>query len=113
MKNNGRANVCASESMRAALQPFYSSRTWKNCRAAYIKSVGGLCERCAAKGIVSAGTEVHHRVRLTPQTVRDPRVALAWENLELLCEECHKREHGKPEKRWRCGPDGRVAPLGR
>ena len=94
--------------MRDALQPFYSGPAWKACRKAFIKSRNGLCERCAARGIISAGTEVHHKVRLTPQNVRDPSVALSWSNLELLCEDCHKKEHGKQEKRWKCGPDGRV-----
>ena len=109
MKNFGRANVCASsESMRAALQPFYSSPAWKACRKAFIKSRGGICERCAARGIISAGVEVHHKIRLNPGNVRDPKVALSWSNLELLCEDCHKKEHGKAEKRWKCGADGRV-----
>ena len=108
MKNFGRANVCASDSMRAALQPFYSSPAWKACRKAFIKSKGGICERCAARGIISAGVEVHHKIRLNPGNVRDPKVALSWSNLELLCEDCHKKEHGKAEKRWKCGPDGRV-----
>lgn len=102
------------DSMRAALQPFYSSPAWKACRAAYIKSKGGLCERCLREGRITAGAEVHHKVRLTPQTVRDPKVALSWSNLELLCVECHKREHGRTERRWRCRPDGSVEiPPGR
>ena len=94
--------------MRAYLQPFYSSPAWKSCRAAYIKSVGGLCERCKKAGKITAGAEVHHKVRLTPGNVHDPHVALAWENLELLCESCHKAEHRKSQKRWRCDPDGHV-----
>ena len=109
-RTRGRANACASDSnsMYAALQPFYRSMAWRNCREAYIKSVGGICERCAAKGIISAGTEVHHKIRLSPRNVKDPKVTLSWENLELLCEDCHHKEHGKIEKRWTCGPDGRV-----
>lgn len=94
--------------MRAFLQPFYSSGAWKDCRAAYIKSVGGLCERCLKRGRIVPGDEVHHKVRLTPGNVNDPRVALNWGNLELLCEECHKAEHRKTERRWRCDERGRV-----
>ena len=88
-------------------QPFYSSPAWKSCRAAYIKSVGGLCERCLKAGRIVPGEEVHHKERLTPETVKDPRVALAWENLELLCAACHRAEHRKAARRWKCGPDGR------
>ena len=97
--------------LREAIQPFYSSRAWKECRAAYIKSVGGLCERCRQAGRITAGEEVHHKIRLDARTVNDPRVALDWANLELLCEDCHKAEHRKAKgKRWRCGPDGRLEP---
>lgn len=32
---------------------FYSTWAWRNCRALYIKSVGGLCERCLAKGLIN------------------------------------------------------------
>ena len=94
--------------MRPDLQPFYSSTAWKACRAAYIKSVGGLCERCRAAGKITAGAEVHHKVRLTPGNVHDPHVALAWSNLELLCEDCHRQEHRKTARRWRCDENGKV-----
>ena len=96
--------------MRAFTQPFYSSPAWKACRAAYIKSVGGLCERCRKAGRITAGAEVHHKVRLTPENINDPRVTLAWNNLELLCEACHKAEHRKTERRWRCDERGHVSP---
>lgn len=102
-------------SMKSALQPFYSSPAWKACRESYMKSVGGLCERCRAAGKIVAGVEVHHKVRLTPETVKDPLVALSWSNLELLCAECHKAEHrNATARRWKCSPDGRVTiPPGR
>ena len=48
--------------MAPYLQPFYSSRAWRDCRDAYARSVGGLCERCRAKGLITPGTEVHHKV---------------------------------------------------
>lgn len=101
-------------SMRAFLQPFYSSGAWKDCRAAYVKSVGGLCERCLKRGIINAGSkgrplECHHKIPLTPQNVNDPAVALNWNNLELLCKDCHGEERQrKTVRRWRCDERGRV-----
>lgn len=93
---------------------FYGSRAWKRCRKAYAESRGGLCERCLAKGQIVPGTEVHHKIRLTPATVDDPSIALNWSNLELLCDECHAAEHGAAEKpRWCVGPDGQVVDRGR
>lgn len=91
---------------------FYTSDEWRACRAGYLDKVGGLCERCLAKGIITAGDskhpiEVHHKTRLTPATLADPSVALNWDNLEALCWQCHREEH-HPTIRWRCDADGHV-----
>lgn len=91
---------------------FYSSRAWRDCRAAYRKSVGGLCERCAAKGLIVAGEIVHHKEYITPENLTDPAVALSFDNLELLCRECHEREHRQKEKRYTVDDCGRVHALG-
>lgn len=82
---------------------FYSSWEWIQCRRAYAKSKGGLCERCLARGLYVPGEECHHKERLTEENLRDPRVALNWENLELLCKACHKEEHARratQDRRW-------------
>ncbi len=72
---------------------FYSSKAWKDCRESYKKKVGYLCERCLSKGIYSPGRIVHHKIRITPQTVNDPEVSLNFDNLALLCMSCHEAEH--------------------
>lgn len=86
---------------------FYVSDAWRSCREGFLKSKGGLCERCAAKGLVVPATQVHHKTRLTPETVRDPEIALNWANLEALCDACHQAEH-RPEPAWRTDAFGRV-----
>ena len=96
----------------AEVEAFYVSWTWRKCRKAFANSKGNLCERCLKRGIIEAGSkdrplEVHHKVRLTAENVTDPKVALNWDNLELLCKTCHDQEKGRKEKRWRIGPDGR------
>ena len=78
---------------RAWAYNFYISPQWIACRRAYAKSKGMLCERCAAAGLAVPGEEVHHKIRLTPQNVNDPAVALNWDNLEVLCKQCHLAEH--------------------
>lgn len=98
---------------RPLKQKFYNSTTWRECREAYAKSVGYLCERCKAKGITTAGTEVHHKVKLTAQNINDPNITLNWDNLELLCMTCHNQEHFKKEPVRRCYIDmetGKVIP---
>lgn len=74
---------------------FYHSKAWKKCRAGYIKSVNGLCERCLnqkPKRYVP-GKIVHHIKYITPENINDPNITLAWDNLELLCQDCHNIEH--------------------
>lgn len=84
---------------KGPIAQFYTTRRWRVCRQSYAKSKGWLCERCLSRGLIVPGTEVHHKIRLTPQTVNDPNVSLNWRNLELLCAECHEKEHGKLKER--------------
>lgn len=87
---------------------FYVSPEWIRCRRKYAESVGRLCERCYAAGKIVPGTQVHHKIRLTPQNINMPEIALNWENLELLCDECHHKEHENGVS-WRADAEGHVA----
>ena len=95
------------------IESFYTSWMWRKCRKAFAESKGNLCERCLKRGIIEPGSkdrplEVHHKMPLTVDNIRDPEIALAWENLELLCKTCHDAERARKAKRWMIGPDGRV-----
>lgn len=94
--------------MRDFARKFYKSQAWKQCRASYIKSVGGLCERCYRNGLVRPAVMVHHKVYITPQNVNNPDVTLNWNNLEALCTDCHAAEHAKDIKRYKVDEYGRV-----
>lgn len=98
--------------MREFAESFYKSRTWQDCRNAYVKSKQGLCEVCLEDGIYNAGAIVHHKIHLTPQNINDPNITLNFDNLQLVCRDCHARIHGR-EKRYRIDAEGRVitAPL--
>jgi len=93
--------------MNSERKQFYSSKTWQDCRNAYYKSKGGLCELCLAKGLYNPGVIVHHKTHLTPQNYNDPSIALDFNNLQLLCRDCHARQH-KAEKRYKVDELGRV-----
>lgn len=96
---------------REFAKQFYSSKAWKDCRMAYIKSVGGLCERCLSAGRIRAGSVVHHKIRVEPWTITDASITLDHSNLELLCRECHELEHDRmTERRWRVDEFGNVIP---
>lgn len=72
---------------------FYNSKAWRNCRKAYMSKAGGLCEICLAKGIIKPGEIVHHKVHLTPDNINNPAITLSFDNLQLVCRECHAEIH--------------------
>lgn len=76
------------EGMKPWAKQFYKSKAWYKCRQAYIILVHGLCERCGEPGKI-----VHHTIYLTPENINDPNVALNHKHLELLCQDCHNKEH--------------------
>ena len=71
---------------------FYDSSVWRHQREMYRRHVRGICELCGEPGEI-----VHHRRELTPQTINDPKETLAFENLQLLCRDCHAMVHGKKD----------------
>ena len=85
---------------RSFAYSFYVSKEWRKCRQAYL-SKEPLCERCGMPA-----TQVHHKLKLTRENLRDPAVAFCFDNLEALCESCHQQEH-RPI-RWRCDAMGHV-----
>jgi len=99
---------------------FYDSPAWKACRKAYIKSVGGLCERCMSKGLLRAADLVHHKTVLTPENIVHPEISLGFDNLEAVCTECHRELHEhehhqaheklrmRSKKRWRVDEFGHI-----
>lgn len=97
--------------MKDFAKSFYTSRAWKNCRRAYAASVGGLCEDCKAKGLITPGEIVHHKTELTPENINRPEITLDWENLRLVCRECHAKAHGARERRYVVDELGRVVGI--
>ncbi len=71
-----------------ARRRFYRSTKWKKCRDGYYNTKNGICERCGG-----LGAQVHHRIYLTDENLKDPEISLNWDNLELLCDKCHAEEH--------------------
>ena len=90
---------------------FYSSWAWRKCAKSYKDSVGGLCERCLQRGLITPADEVHHKIRLTQENVNKPEIALNWDNLQALCADCHRETHRKT-KRWTVDENGNVTAAG-
>lgn len=79
--------------MQAWAEPFYNSRAWRECSSAFLLSKNYLCERCSTPENPVAAKIAHHKIYLTQDNINDPCVALCWDNLEALCQDCHNKEH--------------------
>lgn len=101
--------------MKAWARAFYRSAAWLACRASYILSVDGLCERHLQRGQIVPGYIVHHKIELTPANINDPSISLNHEHLEYLCLDCHNEEHlhkgEAPPRRYVFAEDGQLLPL--
>lgn len=88
---------------------FYVSMPWIACARAY-RRTHPLCERCLERREISTAEQVHHKIKLTPENINNPDIVLNWDNLEALCDKCHKAEH-RPEReprRWTVDEEGNV-----
>lgn len=93
--------------MREFAEGFYKSKTWQKCRDGFVKQKRGLCERCLERGLYKPGEIVHHKTHITPENINDPDITLNWDNLMLLCRECHADAH-KRGHRWKVDAYGHV-----
>lgn len=94
---------CSGVIMQQYAETFYKSFAWQQCRDSYARSVGYLCEECGA-----AGEIVHHIKHITPDNINDPNITLGFDNLQLLCRDCHAKKHKKNNRRYRVDSAGRV-----
>lgn len=84
----------------------YRSKAWQRNRVAFALSRYCICERCNRPVYVSGITDyipkenrlryvVHHKEYLNEGNYTNDKVAYDWNNLELLCIDCHNEEHKK------------------
>ena len=52
------------------------------------------------RGIYKPGEIVHHKIEIDPITIERPEIALSFDNLELLCRDCHAAAHEQSGGRW-------------
>ena len=94
--------------MRSINPHFYKTKLWKQVRKSYALSKFCMCERCNMPVYVDGITEyidkehrikgiVHHKVHLNQENYTDDKTAYDYNNLELLCFNCHQQEHFKKD----------------
>ena len=75
---------------------FYNSPEWKALRMSLIIQRGPRCQRCGKDMTFDQINLIaHHKKPLTPMNITDPNVSLNTDNIELICFDCHNREHGR------------------
>ena len=94
--------------MREEIQGFYKTLQWQNCRDAYMKSVGMMCERCMKNGLMVPAEIVHHKIHLTPKNIDNPDITTNFNNLQAVCRKCHGELHETHHRRYTVMPDGSV-----
>lgn len=72
-------------------QNVYNSVRWKMIRAKKIEDANGLCELCLKKGLYKPGKHVHHIIPIE----QDMSKAYDYDNLIVLCAECHNEQHDR------------------
>lgn len=84
---------------------FYNSIEWRTLSAKYTQDKGYRCEGCnlsLAQLLIKnedIKLEVHHKKPI--QTPEGWELRLDYNNLELLCTDCHNERHGRFKKRFK------------
>ena len=87
--------------VKAWAEQFYNSDAWRACREGFLQSKGYLCERCSTPDNPVVAKIAHHKIYLTKENINNPYIALSWDNLEALCQDCHNKEHHRGERKKR------------
>lgn len=77
----------------AVIKSFYASKEWITLRLILINERGNRCEHC--KEIINRSRELigHHTIELTPENVHDSNISLNPELIEIVCFDCHNKDH--------------------
>ncbi|WP_200411385.1 HNH endonuclease [Virgibacillus salexigens] len=77
----------------AILKSFYATDEWIQLRLHLINERGNRCTHCGE--IIAKSKDIigHHIKELTPENVHDHTISLNPDNIELICFDCHNKEH--------------------
>ncbi|WP_078430977.1 HNH endonuclease [Alkalihalobacterium alkalinitrilicum] len=73
---------------------FYKSKEWLTLRKKALRRDNNECQLCKAKGKYHNAENVHHM----KEVKTDPHLALALDNLQCLCIQCHNEVHDRLDK---------------
>ncbi len=74
------------------LHKFYTSKKWRDLAHMLKIKSGGICARCGDV-FDTSHLRAHHKEELTLNNLDDLTISLNQNNIEILCHDCHNREH--------------------
>lgn len=95
-ENRKRSNRNYNKTRDPKYLRFYNSNDWRTLSLRYTQDRGYKCERCG-----KIATQVHHKKAI--QTPDGWELRLDYDNLELLCTDCHNIEHDRFKRKRRKG----------
>ncbi len=72
---------------------FYSCKPWRDLSYNLKVQRGGKCERCGVRPLYFSNLIGHHKIELNELNVKDPTISLNPANIEIICQDCHNKEH--------------------
>ena len=75
------------------LHQFYTSKAWRDLSYNLKIAADGKCNRCGEVFTDFSQLIGHHKTELTEDNVDNPEIALNPELIEVICHDCHNKEH--------------------
>lgn len=75
------------------IHKFYCTQEWRDLSYNSKIAAGGKCSRCGYIADKMSELIGHHKIELTEDNVDDPNISLNPENIEVICQQCHNKEH--------------------
>lgn len=75
------------------IHQFYCSKAWLDLSYSLKIKAGGKCAGCGEIPEDFSQLIGHHTIELTEENVDDPNISLNPELIEVICLDCHNREH--------------------
>lgn len=72
---------------------FYASKEWRQLRDSLIIKRNMTCEKCNGHFIDTSNLIGHHKEELNENNINNPDVTLNEDNIEIICFDCHNKEH--------------------
>lgn len=76
-----------------SINSFYASKAWRDLSFNLKLLSNGECNRCKQEVENWEHLIAHHKIRLTEENLNNPEISLNPANIEIICHDCHNKEH--------------------